>query len=85
VSLTCRDLVNLLLDYVGGDLSDEDRRKVERHVCDCPPCGVYLRTYQITIRVGGQLPQRPLRPDFACRLADAVREEARRCGRPPEA
>lgn len=58
--MTCQQLVELLLDFVDGSLPESERCDLERHVCACPPCRVYLDTYKQTIRLTRELPCEPL-------------------------
>lgn len=52
MTLTCRDLVDFLMAYLDGELPDEERAEFERHLEACPPCVVYLETYQEAVRLG---------------------------------
>jgi anti-sigma factor RsiW len=72
--MTCRELVEQLLDFVGGALTPEDRQRICEHLCTCPPCGVLVQTYQITIRLSRQLPRHPLPPRLQERLREALRQ-----------
>lgn len=71
---TCREVVQLLIDFVSGELPADHRVRVEQHLNRCPPCVTYLETYQLTIRLTRQLPCRPLPPQLAERLKQALRE-----------
>jgi anti-sigma factor RsiW len=73
--VTCRELVELLIDYLEGDLPEERRRHLELHLQMCPPCLVYLETYQATIRLTKRLPCAPPPPELLERLKAALREE----------
>lgn len=44
----CQKIVDLLLEYLEGDLPDEERAHLERHFADCPPCLNFLETYKET-------------------------------------
>jgi anti-sigma factor (TIGR02949 family) len=48
---TCRALVDLLCDFLEGDLEPDEAKELERHMADCPPCLVMLRTYSRTIEL----------------------------------
>ncbi len=79
MTLTCRTLTELLIDYVEGALPDDQRLLMDRHMCGCVPCAIYLRTYQDTIRLTHSLPDTSLPDEFASRLkamlSDICREE----------
>jgi anti-sigma factor RsiW len=70
--MNCRILVELLIDFVSGDLSPDHRALVEQHLSQCPPCVTYLETYRITIKLTRQLPCQPLPPQLAERLRRAL-------------
>jgi anti-sigma factor RsiW len=58
--ITCRQLAELLIDFLSGDLPPESRDRIEKHLGDCPPCVVYLETYRLTIQLTRKLPCAPL-------------------------
>jgi len=47
--LTCRDLVEFMMDYLSNELPDDTRTIFERHLTACPHCVRYLKTYQPTL------------------------------------
>jgi anti-sigma factor RsiW len=58
--MTCRELVEAIIDYLDGDLSQQMRCLVEEHLNRCPPCVHFFESYQITIKLTRQLPQEPM-------------------------
>ena len=72
--ITCRQLVELLLDYVSGELPPEHRDLVEKHLGHCPPCVAYVESYQITIKTTRQLASAHLPPGLADRLLASLKE-----------
>ncbi len=70
--MNCRKAVELLIDYVAGDMPDGERQVLEQHFQCCRPCLVYMETYQATIRLTRQLPRdAPLPPELEQRLKEA--------------
>ena len=49
--MTCRELIEFLLDYVEGELPAEQRRLFEQHIEICPDCAAYLDSYRQTIKL----------------------------------
>ena len=47
--MTCRDMVQFLMDYLSEELPDDTRAVFERHIGACPDCVHYLATYRETI------------------------------------
>jgi anti-sigma factor RsiW len=54
VSLTCREFVQFLDDYLAGELEPETKARFERHLAACPSCTVYTETYRASIRLARQ-------------------------------
>jgi anti-sigma factor RsiW len=50
--MTCRELVEFLMQYLDGELSADEQRRFEEHLGECEPCVAYLKQYEETIRVG---------------------------------
>ncbi|MDQ5874162.1 MAG: zf-HC2 domain-containing protein, partial [Actinomycetota bacterium] len=40
--LTCRELVELVTDYLEGGLTPEDRMRFEEHLLICEGCSAYV-------------------------------------------
>jgi anti-sigma factor RsiW len=57
VDPTCRDVIELLLDYVEDTLDPATRASLEHHFQDCAPCVAYLRTYDRSRRLVGDVMQ----------------------------
>jgi anti-sigma factor RsiW len=53
--VVCRELVELVTDYLEGALSRSDRRRFERHIAGCDGCTTYLEQMRATIRAVGRL------------------------------
>jgi anti-sigma factor RsiW len=81
--MNCRQLAELLIDYVAGELPPEHCEHVRQHLHCCPPCLVFLETYQVTIRLTRQLPPAPLPQQLVERLRAALGDICQ--GRKPEA
>jgi anti-sigma factor RsiW len=72
--MTCRECAELLMEFLGGELDAEHCEQIRRHLEDCPPCAIYIETYQITIRLTRQLPYGELPPEVAQRLRAALEQ-----------
>jgi anti-sigma factor RsiW len=46
--VACRQVVELVTDYLEGDLPEPLRAAVERHLSECPPCGDYVEQMRAT-------------------------------------
>ena len=53
--LVCRELVELVTDYLEGTLSRRDRARFEAHIAACANCTQYVEQFRETIRLTGAL------------------------------
>lgn len=72
--MTCKEIVELLLDYLEGDLPKEYRDLICQHIRLCGPCLHYLETYQLTVQVSRRLPPVPMPQELLERIRAAVNE-----------
>lgn len=70
--ITCRELAELLIDFVSDDLPQSHRDRIEQHLRSCPPCVAYVESYKVTIRLTKKLPTVPLPVGFVQRLLAAA-------------
>ena len=71
--LSCRELVELVTDYLEGALSPEEHERFEEHIAGCGGCKVYLEQIRQTIRALGHLPGDALTPEAERALLQAFR------------
>ena len=50
--MTCRELVEILDDYVDATMPAARAAELERHLAGCDTCHAYLATYRATRRLG---------------------------------
>jgi anti-sigma factor RsiW len=72
-TITCRELVELVTDYVEGVLDEPDRAKVEGHLGCCDWCGTYVRQYRETVSVVRQIDPEGLDPRVEGQILDVFR------------
>jgi hypothetical protein len=56
--LTCRRLVELVTDCLEDQLSTDENRRFDLHVCSCSNCRIYLAQMRAVMRVAGHLAAR---------------------------
>ena len=49
--ICCKECLDLLYDYLEGDLAQETTKSLEEHFQDCPPCISFLNTYKSTTKI----------------------------------
>jgi anti-sigma factor RsiW len=47
--ITCRELIDFIVDYADGSLAPVAHEEFERHLARCPSCQAYLHSYVQTI------------------------------------
>ena len=53
--LTCRELVELVTDYLDDAMPPWERRRFEQHLGECRVCPSYVEQLRATLRVLGRL------------------------------
>ena len=53
--MACRELVELITDYLDGELPEHDRVRLEDHLAKCDGCASYLEQMRATIELTGVL------------------------------
>jgi predicted anti-sigma-YlaC factor YlaD len=71
--LTCRQLVELVTDYLEGKLAATDRMRFEEHLLICEGCSAYLDQMRKTIEVVGSLQEDSIPPPMRDDLLAAFR------------
>jgi anti-sigma factor RsiW len=71
--LTCKELVELVTDYLEGALPAEERDRFEQHIVSCGGCETYLAQMRRTIALTGALTEESLSPDARDGLLAAFR------------
>ncbi|MFQ5715962.1 MAG: anti-sigma factor family protein [Nitrospinales bacterium] len=49
--ICCKECLDLLYDYLEGELDAEAAMHLDEHFQDCPPCIAFLETYKSTTKV----------------------------------
>ena len=71
--LSCRELVELVTDYLEGALDRRTRSRFDRHISGCPHCTAYLEQIRETVRLTGMLREDQLEPRAREELLAAFR------------
>jgi anti-sigma factor RsiW len=76
--MSCRDLVELVTEYLEGTLPAADRFRFEDHLGMCPPCQTYLDQLRLTLRAVGSLPRESISDDAKQALLHVFRDWKKR-------
>src|SRR5881409_2743685 len=71
--LTCKELTELITDYLEEHLSQADRVRFEQHLSVCPGCIAYLDQMRATIKTIGARPRIDVPPAIQSSLLEAFR------------
>ena len=71
--LTCRELVELVSDYLEGALPPGDHARFEVHIAGCAHCAAYVRQMRETLVLLGTLPADELSQEAEADLRAAFR------------
>ena len=77
MAMNCDQIIDLLVDYIDGDLGQTKTRRLEEHLDCCPRCVEFIDTYRET----GHVCRRALRVEMPQQLKrslfDFLRAEIR--------
>jgi anti-sigma factor RsiW len=59
-AITCREMVELMSDYLDGVLADDVRARFEGHLAGCEGCTNALEQLRATVRITGTLRDEPI-------------------------
>ena len=71
--LECRQIAELLGDYIDGSLPSHVRDLIDFHIDGCQPCVAFMNTYRGTISATRTLPSVPIPPELKQRLLSVLR------------
>ena len=72
-ALTCKEVVELVTEYLENVLLPGLRKQFEEHVADCPGCTNYIEQVRLTVAMLHQLAQEPVFPETKQELLEAFR------------
>ena len=71
--LACRQMVELITDYLEDSLPRSQRRRFDAHIAGCEHCSEYLDQMRTTIRLTGRLRAEDMTPDMHREFAEIYR------------
>ncbi|MGH7267964.1 MAG: anti-sigma factor family protein [Candidatus Rokuibacteriota bacterium] len=71
----CQECIDLLVDYLEGELPPDRARALDIHLELCPSCVSFVRTYKGTVDVARNLPVDEIPPELTHRLIEFLRRE----------
>ena len=71
----CDECVELLVDYISGELPPDRARALEIHLDLCPPCVSFVNTYRDTVNIARTIQPDDIPPELTQLLIDFLRKE----------
>jgi anti-sigma factor RsiW len=71
--LACKELVEIITDYLEGTLPERDRARFDAHLMTCPPCREYVAEMHTTLQLTGRLTVESISPGARDELLRAFR------------
>jgi anti-sigma factor (TIGR02949 family) len=72
--LDCREVVEVVTDYLEGAMAPDERRRFNQHLADCEGCQDYLEQIGTVIRVVGRPVVDAVPPETMAGLLRAFRD-----------
>ena len=72
--MTCKEVVEIVSDYLEDALSAQDRARVEAHLAGCAGCTTYVEQMREIIRLTGMLTEEQVPTEHRERLRQAFRD-----------
>lgn len=73
MTISCQEVVEIVTDYLEGQLDDATRTELEAHLALCPGCDTYLEQMRQTIDELGHVPVETLSERAQADLMSAFR------------
>ncbi len=74
--MSCRSVVDVLMEFVSDDLAPERHAAVEQRLSDCPSCLAYLESYRLTIELARKFTQQKLPQSLWTRFQAILEQES---------
>lgn len=77
--ICCKECLDLLADYLDGELDEKTNASLEEHFKDCPPCISFFNTYKSTTRLCRETLKETEIPDIVrIKLQEFLKENTRK-------
>ena len=74
MTISCQEVVEIVTDYLEGQLDEGTRTELEAHLALCPGCDLYLEQMRATIDELGHVPVESLSEQAQSDLMSAFRK-----------
>ena len=84
MTFNCDDVIQLLTDYVDGDLAPGECESLEHHFKACPHCDQFLRSFKQTVLLTGKIRCEDIPPECSQKLHAFLAERLKSFENPAE-
>jgi len=77
---TCKQIADLMMDYLTGRLNPTVKEEFARHLSICPDCVSFVNTYKKTVQSTATLRTAEIPPNVRDNVLDFLRKKLRRVG-----
>jgi len=77
-SAICREITDLLVDYMTGELDPGTLSAFEEHLALCPDCVAFLNTYKKAVQVTQSLRYKSIPPELSKRVRGFVHQRIKK-------
>lgn len=74
LDLTCKEVVELVSEFLGDQMQPEDRVRFEQHLLVCPPCTLHVGQVRSTIKLVADLRAEPSPVEVGPAILDVFRQ-----------
>jgi anti-sigma factor (TIGR02949 family) len=75
---SCKDSIQLLMDFLEGEMPPELAQKLEEHLAGCPPCIDFLTTYRRTPGICRKALAATMPEELSAKLTEFLRMHIRK-------
>jgi anti-sigma factor (TIGR02949 family) len=75
---TCKDSIDLLVDFLDGEMDPEEEKRLLEHLDGCPPCVDFVQTYRATPGLCKRALAKKMPAELAGKLTSFLREKIKK-------
>jgi anti-sigma factor RsiW len=76
---TCKDSINLLLQFLEGEMPEEEARHLKEHLSGCKPCEEFMSTYRATPGLCKRAMALKMPREVSAKLTEFLRSKIKSC------
>lgn len=74
---SCKESIDLLLEYLDGSMSPDEAKHLSKHLEACAPCVEFLRTYKATAGLCKRALAAKMPEELSQRLTEFLRQKTK--------